>query len=59
MLIIGISGGTGSGKTTFVNQILEELSVKEISVISQDSYYNDTSKLSDEERTKINTNKFL
>ena len=42
MLIIGISGGTGSGKTTFVNQILEELSVKEISVISQDSYYNDT-----------------
>jgi uridine kinase len=54
MLIIGISGGTGSGKTTFVNQILEELSVKEISVISQDSYYNDTSKLSDEERTKIN-----
>ncbi len=54
MLIIGISGGTGSGKTTFVNQILEELSVKEISVISQDSYYNDTSNLSYEERTKIN-----
>lgn len=54
MLIIGITGGTGSGKTTVVKQILNELSVDEICIISQDSYYNDTSELSYEERTKIN-----
>lgn len=54
MLIIGITGGTGSGKTTVVKQILNEISENEISVISQDSYYKDTSELSFEERTKIN-----
>ena len=54
MLIIGITGGTGSGKTTVVKQIIEELSENEITVISQDSYYNDTSHLNLEERTKIN-----
>ncbi|HFS67608.1 MAG TPA: uridine kinase, partial [Flavobacteriia bacterium] len=37
MLIIGIAGGTGSGKTTVVNQILNQLSGDEICVISQDS----------------------
>lgn len=54
MLIIGITGGTGSGKTTVVKQILNEISENEISVISQDSYYKDTSELSFEERTQIN-----
>ena len=54
MLIIGIGGGTGCGKTTVVNQILKELSEKDIGVISQDSYYQDTSNLSYEERVKIN-----
>lgn len=54
MLIIGIAGGTGSGKTTVVNQILNELPADEVCVISQDSYYNDTSELSYDERTKIN-----
>lgn len=54
MLIIGIAGGTGSGKTTVVNQIIEELSRDEVEVISQDSYYMDTSHLTYEERTKIN-----
>ncbi len=54
MLIIGIAGGTGSGKTTVVNTIIEELKHKEVAVISQDSYYRDTSELSYEERTKIN-----
>ncbi|MDC6352186.1 uridine kinase [Zeaxanthinibacter sp. PT1] len=54
MLIIGIAGGTGCGKTTVVNQIIEELPDKEVSVISQDSYYNDLSHLSFEERGKIN-----
>ena len=54
MLIIGIAGGTGCGKTTVVNQILHELPEGEVSVISQDSYYKDTSELSYEERVKIN-----
>lgn len=54
MLIIGIAGGTGSGKTTVVNQILHELPIDEVGVISQDSYYKQTDNLSYEERTKIN-----
>ncbi|MDT0687446.1 uridine kinase [Autumnicola psychrophila] len=54
MLIIGIAGGTGSGKTTVVNQIVEELKNDEVDIISQDSYYQDTSHLSYEERVKIN-----
>lgn len=54
MLIIGIAGGTGCGKTTVVNQILNELPKGEVGVISQDSYYNDTSHLSYEERVNIN-----
>lgn len=54
MLIIGIAGGTGSGKTTVVNQILHELPTDEVCVISQDSYYNETSDLTYDERTKIN-----
>jgi len=54
MFIIGISGGTGSGKTTVVNQILNELAADEVCVISQDSYYKKTNGLSYEERTKIN-----
>lgn len=54
MLIIGIAGGTGSGKTTVVNQILNELPADEVCVISQDSYYNATHELSYQERIKIN-----
>ncbi|MAL60308.1 MAG: uridine kinase [Flavobacteriaceae bacterium] len=54
MLIIGIAGGTGSGKTTVVEQIVEELPKDEVCVISQDSYYHDTSHLSYAERVKIN-----
>ncbi len=54
MLIIGIGGGTGCGKTTVVNQILRELPEGEVGVISQDSYYQDTSHLSYEERVNIN-----
>ena len=42
MLIIGIAGGTGCGKTTVVNQILNELPEGEVGVISQDSYYKET-----------------
>jgi len=54
MLIIGIGGGTGSGKTTVVNQIINELPTEEVTVISQDSYYNKTDNLSYDERCKIN-----
>ncbi len=54
MLIIGIAGGTGSGKTTVVSQIIEELPKDEVCVISQDSYYKDTSHLLLDERVKIN-----
>lgn len=54
MLIIGIAGGTGCGKTTVVNQIINELPKNEVGVISQDSYYNDLSHLSLEERRKTN-----
>jgi len=54
MLILGISGGTGSGKTTVVNQIINELPDKDVTVISQDSYYKETDHLTYEERTKIN-----
>jgi uridine kinase len=54
MLIIGIAGGTGCGKTTVVNQIINEIPEEEVGVISQDSYYNDLSHLSYEERSKIN-----
>lgn len=54
MIIIGIAGGTGSGKTTVVNQILNQLTNEDVAVISQDSYYKDTSHLTYEDRTKIN-----
>jgi len=52
--IIGIAGGTGSGKTTVVNQIINELPPDEVCVISQDSYYKATDNLTYDERSKIN-----
>ncbi len=54
MLIIGIAGGTGSGKTTVVNQIVQEFANDDVGIISQDSYYKDNKHLSLEERAKIN-----
>lgn len=54
MLVIGIAGGTGSGKTTVVNQIINELPENEVCVISQDSYYKSTDSLTYHERIKIN-----
>lgn len=54
MLILGIAGGTGSGKTTVVNQILNELPGDEVGVISQDSYYRQNDGMSYDERSKIN-----
>lgn len=54
MLIIGIAGGTGSGKTTVVKKLIEQLPKGEVAVLSQDSYYKDNSHLQLEERQKIN-----
>ena len=54
MLIIGIAGGTGSGKTTVVHQIMNELPETEVGIISQDSYYKANPGLSYEERSNIN-----
>jgi len=54
MLIIGIAGGTGSGKTTVVKKIIERLPKGEVAVLYQDSYYRDNSHLPLEERLEIN-----
>ena len=43
MLIIGIAGGTGSGKTTVVKKIIESLPPGEVVLLPQDSYYKDNS----------------
>ena len=53
-MIIGIAGGTGSGKTTVGNAIIDQLNQKEIVIISQDCYYLDRSDLPPAEREKIN-----
>ena len=53
MLIIGIAGGSGSGKTTVVRALTEQLKEKVV-VIPQDSYYKDSSHLPMEERQKVN-----
>ena len=54
MLIIGIAGGTGSGKTTVVNKIIASLPAGEVAVMPQDSYYKDSSHIPPAERSKIN-----
>lgn len=54
MLIIGIAGGTGSGKTTVVRKIVDTLPPNTVVVIPQDSYYNDQSDLPLEVRKKTN-----
>ncbi len=54
MLIIGIAGGSGSGKSTVVKKIINRLPKKSVSVIYQDAYYKDNGHLSSEERAKIN-----
>lgn len=54
MIIIGIAGGTGSGKTTVVNKIINSFPDGEVAVIPQDSYYKDSSHIPPEERSKIN-----
>ena len=52
--IIGIAGGTGSGKTTVVKKVVEALPPHHVAVVPLDSYYNDTTELTEEERRAIN-----
>lgn len=54
MLVIGIAGGTGSGKTTVVRKIIESLPADEVVVMPQDSYYKDNHHIPLEERLKMN-----
>ena len=54
MLIVGIAGGTGSGKTTVVRKVMERFPTDEVIVIPQDSYYKDNGHIPLEERQKIN-----
>ncbi len=54
MIIIGIAGGTGSGKTTVVNKIATNLPQENVTILPQDAYYKDNSQLTFEERQKIN-----
>lgn len=54
MMIIGICGGTGSGKTTVTRKILEAVGDDRVAYLQHDSYYKDWSHLSPEERTKVN-----
>ncbi len=54
MLIIGIAGGSGSGKTTVVKKIMKSLPKDSVSIISQDSYYKDNGHKSAEQRAEIN-----
>ena len=54
MLLIGIAGGSGSGKTTVVKKLIEALPEDSISVVSQDAYYWDNGSLSPEAKKEIN-----
>lgn len=54
MLIIGIAGGSGSGKTTVVKKILQHFDKEKVAVLHLDSYYRDSGHLPADERAKIN-----
>ena len=54
MLIIGIAGGSGSGKTTVVRKVMSSFSSHQVTIVSQDSYYKDNSHISLKERANIN-----
>ena len=54
MIIIGIAGGTGSGKTTVVKKIMESLPKNAVVLLPQDSYYKDSSHVPVERRQNIN-----
>lgn len=52
--VIGIAGGTGCGKTTVVKRLVEALPPHFVAVVPLDSYYNDTTNMTEEERRAIN-----
>jgi len=54
MIVIGIAGGSGSGKTTVVNKIIKRICKNNLAIIPQDSYYYDSSNIPLEDRKKIN-----
>jgi len=54
MLIIGIAGGSGSGKTTVVRKVMENLPESAVSLVAQDAYYKDNGHLTPEEKKMIN-----
>lgn len=54
MLVIGIAGGTGSGKTTVVEKVVQQLDVDGMNMLSQDNYYHDNSHLTLSEREALN-----
>lgn len=54
MLTIGIAGGSGSGKTTVVRELMRQLPENSVSILSQDAYYYDNGSLTPEEKKKIN-----
>lgn len=54
MLMVGIAGGTGSGKTTVAESIVDALGVDNVGLISQDAYYKDLAKLTVQERQRLN-----
>ncbi len=53
-VIVGVAGGTGSGKTTVVREIFNKLGPTDVTVITHDSYYKDRSHMSMDERAKVN-----
>jgi uridine kinase len=54
MLVIGIAGGTGSGKTTVVDKIIQQLDIEGMNILSQDNYYHDNHYLTLVEREALN-----
>ena len=54
MLVVGIAGGTGSGKTTVVNRILDRLPDDKVTILPQDAYYKDNSQMNMEDRQEVN-----
>jgi uridine kinase len=53
-IVIGVAGGTGSGKTTVANEILQQVGAEHVAYIPHDAYYRELGHLSQEERTKVN-----
>ena len=53
-VLIGIAGGTSSGKTAIAKKIIADYGAKEVELMEQDSYYKDLSHIPDEERASQN-----